>query len=56
MRGEKSIECFMDAIEPGSSPHARGKGVREVLTCKGYRIIPACAGKSDYEQKGVMID
>ena len=47
MRGEKlpRSEDFDKIL--GSSPHARGKARKSVCQAHVFRIIPACAGKSE---------
>ena len=48
MRGEKTA-CGINGLGYiGSSPHARGKDKNGIDDSKQLRIIPACAGKSEY--------
>ena len=45
MRGEKGDGSELSNNYGGSSPHARGKGKRDIRLHNHHRIIPACAGK-----------
>ncbi len=46
MRGEKMNSAYPLSMMSGSSPHARGEGLREHLRSLYHGIIPACAGRS----------
>ena len=46
MRGENTCQIVSDCLQPGSSPHARGKRMGHQLWTSRRRLIPACAGKT----------
>ena len=49
MRGEKREDTEEYKQLSGSSPHARGKGIDRSHIKRYFRIIPACAGKSEFK-------
>ena len=49
MRGEKVEGGKIDNGRIGSPPRARGKAVFQPENFTGFRITPACAGKSLYD-------
>ena len=46
MCGEKKAPALSILLRSGSPPHVRGKVERARALIPGYRITPACAGKS----------
>ena len=50
MRGENGCSESTRQIGSGSSPHARGKLKRCFRLFAAFRLIPACAGKTDASQ------
>ena len=46
LRGEKLGQYYIDYMEKGSPPLARGKEYTEDTEQQAVRITPACAGKS----------
>ena len=51
MRGEKYSNPGDLVFDPGSPPHARGKGHIGQRDLPGEGITPACAGKRDYARR-----
>ena len=51
MRGEHHIPVARSGGHAGSSPHARGTQVFRRLVPKALRIIPACAGNTQYRRE-----
>ena len=45
--GENSTSGVRITDRTGSSPRVRGKLCTQVLVCRGHRLIPACAGKTN---------
>ena len=48
MRGEHWSSIMSPTNRSGSSPHARGTLLRELVEIRASRIIPACAGNTHY--------
>ena len=45
VRGEKFVVCFVQPLQLGSPPRARGKGLGQAIFKRADGITPACAGK-----------
>ena len=56
MRGEHFRPSKVVAAVPGSSPHARGALHPCPISCQSDRIIPACAGSTNYALSSQLSD